>query len=350
MRNVWADSYLQEAEDLLAEIQECALALDSENQSDEIVGRLFRAFHTIKGSGAMFGFDHVSKFTHHVETLLDGVREGRIAVSPQLAELVLAAADEIKRLLAVEPGEAPEPSEERETLIATLEAYTPVSALIPKAAIESVEQDNSAAIAQERSWQVVFRPSKDLFACGGNPLLLLCDLEKLGSMHVVAQTDNVYASDQRMLRGPGCWSEICDALKRCVRESGQDVGEVIAHWDFEAAAAFDHGDDSGHTRSGRFAPDVDPVAAAESDRPHGILRKVVAELQFWIIEEANQLLPNGKRVSAGLPGSALGQHRLAHLEDVRVDLGDQRRSLLMAQSMACGVVHLFVPRLSVDGE
>ena len=193
MRNMWADSFLQEAEDILAEIQECALALDGESQSAEIVGRLFRAFHTIKGSGAMFGFDYVSKFTHHVETLLDGVREGRVEVSPRLAELVLAAADEIKRLLAVEPGCTPEPSEARERLIAALEAFPSVSAQLPTDVIGFVKQTTSAAIAQERSWQIVFRPNNDLFVCGGNPVLLLRDLGKLGSIDVVAQTDRVPA-------------------------------------------------------------------------------------------------------------------------------------------------------------
>jgi two-component system chemotaxis sensor kinase CheA len=190
---MWADSFLQEAEDILAEIQECALALDGESQSAEIVGRLFRAFHTIKGSGAMFGFDYVSKFTHHVETLLDGVREGRVEVSPRLAELVLAAADEIKRLLAVEPGCTPEPSEARERLIAALEAFPSVSAQLPTDVIGFVKQTTSAAIAQERSWQIVFRPNNDLFVCGGNPVLLLRDLGKLGSIDVVAQTDRVPA-------------------------------------------------------------------------------------------------------------------------------------------------------------
>jgi hypothetical protein len=80
--------------------------------------------------------------------------------------------------------------------------------------------------------------------------------------------------------------------KRYVSEPGQDLGEVIAHWDFEAAAAFDHGDDSGHARSGSFAPDVDPVTSAKGDWPHRVFRKVVAELQFGIIEEADRIAPS----------------------------------------------------------
>jgi hypothetical protein len=139
-------------------------------------------------------------------------------------------------------------------------------------------------------------------------------------------------------------------LKRCVRKPGQDVGEVIAHWDFKASAAFDHGDYGGYTRSGRFAPDVDPVAAAKGDRPHGVFRQVVTELQFGMIEEAYQFFPNGKRVSAGLAGSAAGQPCLAHIEYVIADFVEQRRSLLVAQSMACGVVHAFVSCLSIDCE
>jgi len=51
---------------------------------------------------------------------------------------------------------------------------------------------------------------------------------------------------------------------------------------------------------------VDPVAAADGNGPYGVLGKVIAELQFGIIEEANQLLPNSKRVSAGLAGSVVG--------------------------------------------
>jgi len=102
--------------------------------------------------------------------------------------------------------------------------------------------------------------------------------------------------------------------------------------------------------SGRASPDVDPVATAEGGRPHGILRQVVTELQFGIIEEAYQSFPNGKRESACLVGSAAGQHCPAHIEYVSADFIELRRSLLMALSMVCGVVHLFVSCLRIDRE
>ena len=51
------------------------LIMTAERNGGEAVNQIFRAFHTIKGSGAMFGFDEVAAFTHHIETLLDQVRE-----------------------------------------------------------------------------------------------------------------------------------------------------------------------------------------------------------------------------------------------------------------------------------
>src|SRR5580704_13625067 len=101
-----ADTFLQEADDLLAAIEAAALSLTADQADSEVVNQIFRAFHTIKGSGAMFGFDDVAAFTHHVETLLDRVRDGIVPVSPQLANVVLSAADQIKLLLqAAQRGE-----------------------------------------------------------------------------------------------------------------------------------------------------------------------------------------------------------------------------------------------------
>ena len=195
MHNMLVDTFLHECEELLPEIEECALALNEEDETGEIVRRLFRAFHTIKGSGAMVGLNHVASFTHHVETLLDGVREGRIAVAPQIAELVLASADEIRRLLAMDPDRTPPPSKERDALIAALEKFSQSSDAAhgnghPSSTPEEKPAQKTDPGAEHR-WQILFRPNPDLFHCGGNPYLLLRELSSLGSLQVTAHSDDV---------------------------------------------------------------------------------------------------------------------------------------------------------------
>ena len=73
MRYDASATFLSEAEDLLNEIESTALDLGSGEQADEHIHQMFRAFPTIKGSGAMAGFQRTAGFTHHVETLLDAI-------------------------------------------------------------------------------------------------------------------------------------------------------------------------------------------------------------------------------------------------------------------------------------
>ena len=53
--------------------------------------------------------------------------------------------------------------------------------------------------------------------------------------------------------------EVGDLLNGLVGKSWQDLVQVVANRDHEPAAAFNHGEDRGHTRSGLLAADVDPV-------------------------------------------------------------------------------------------
>ena len=64
--------------------------------------------------------------------------------------------------------------------------------------------------------------------------------------------------------GPGCGRKVSDALDGQMSKSWQDLIQVVADRDPEPAA-FDHGEDRGHTRSGLLAADVDPVFSARRD-------------------------------------------------------------------------------------
>lgn len=188
------DTYLQEAEDLLSEVEEAALSLAGEGSGSERLNQLFRAFHTIKGSGAMCGFNQVAQFTHHVESVLDQVRKGAIPVTERLTELVLSAKDEIRLLLAAEQRGETSARGNTLDLIALLEglssephAAAPVSPALPS---EVSPQTG------DRTWRICFRPNPELMICGGNPVLLFRDLRGLGECKVSAHTDTVPSLDE----------------------------------------------------------------------------------------------------------------------------------------------------------
>jgi two-component system chemotaxis sensor kinase CheA len=188
-------TFLQEAEELIADIEQSALALSSEDAPAETVNRLFRAFHTIKGSGAMCGLELVAGFTHHIENLLDKVREGAIPVSAPLTGLVLQAADHIRLLLSASQDAATVPPGSSETLVAAIAAF--MDSGPPSNHEDSPEPspDPQDTEATERTWRIQFRPNPTLLANGGNPLALLRDLRNLGRCEVIVHTDGVPALD-----------------------------------------------------------------------------------------------------------------------------------------------------------
>ena len=184
----WVDTFINEAGELLGQIEESALLLGAEG-SGEAIHQLFRAFHTIKGSGAMCGMARLSAFTHHVESALDKVRAGTVAVGPRLKDLVLAAADHIKILLLVEQGSAEAAVGSDERLIAALQAFAgPTVSVAPVAPAPT-------AVREERIFKIRFQPNAEHFRCGANPVLILDDLRKLGGCKIAMDATRVPSLD-----------------------------------------------------------------------------------------------------------------------------------------------------------
>ncbi len=65
------ETYREEAYELLEILESSLLELEDRKEDSELIGSIFRALHTIKGSGSMFGFDDIAAFTHEVETVFD---------------------------------------------------------------------------------------------------------------------------------------------------------------------------------------------------------------------------------------------------------------------------------------
>ena len=100
-------SFREEAREILVDLEAALLELNENRADMELVGRVFRALHTIKGSGAMFGFEELAAFTHNLETAFDQVRNGRLEISSELIDLTLAALDQIRAMLEEGAGAPP---------------------------------------------------------------------------------------------------------------------------------------------------------------------------------------------------------------------------------------------------
>jgi two-component system chemotaxis sensor kinase CheA len=187
-------AYKEEAYELLAELETSLLELEETPEDMDLISRVFRAMHTIKGSGAMFGFDDIATFTHEVETVFDMVRNGRMRVSRDLVNLTLKARDLIKGMLDASDGggEAVE-GREAEEVIAGLRRLVPAA---PGAgATPKPSPAESAPEAKGRETAVTYRirfvPVPEVTVNGTNPLLLLAELQQLGHCRTVAQMAKV---------------------------------------------------------------------------------------------------------------------------------------------------------------
>lgn len=199
-------TYREEAGELLAELETSLLDLEETPDDSDLINRVFRAMHTIKGSGAMFGFDEIAAFTHEVETVFDMVRNGKMTVTKRLLDLTLKSRDHILYLLNAPVGEDIDRAAGNE-IIAGLRQLVPHDDLPQKGsdAIPVIElpELSEHELAQESTWRIRFRPAPNILMCGTNPISLINELRSLGTSHVVAQFDEIPVLDD--LTGENCY-------------------------------------------------------------------------------------------------------------------------------------------------
>ena len=90
--------FLQEAEELLALLDDEIIRLEQEAGNADLLQEIFRAAHTLKGSSGMLGFQEMAELTHAMEGLLDRVRKGTLAVTPEIVDALLMSLDGLKVL------------------------------------------------------------------------------------------------------------------------------------------------------------------------------------------------------------------------------------------------------------
>ncbi len=171
------ETFRQEAADLLESLEAALLDLERDSANGELVDQAFRALHTIKGSGAMFGFDRVASFTHDFETAFDRIRKGEAVASPEIVALSLEAKDLIRRLI---DDPIATDAAEGERIVSTLQALLGRTGDAAGPAVQATV----AKEPDESGWRIAFSFGRDSLRNGVNPLVLLDDLRELGPCEI----------------------------------------------------------------------------------------------------------------------------------------------------------------------
>jgi two-component system chemotaxis sensor kinase CheA len=192
-------AFREEAYELLSQLEDTLLELESQPRNGELINAAFRAIHTVKGSSAMFGFESISHFTHEVENALDQCRSGSLPVTKDFIGLTLKARDHIRRLLEFDEPPPAEIAGDGEGLLVRYREYLSAHGLSSPAAGKAAARQPAPASPAEgegpatglSSWRVSFKPREDIFLDGTKVLKLIEELSGLGQAAIYPHTEKL---------------------------------------------------------------------------------------------------------------------------------------------------------------
>lgn len=220
------DIFFEECAEGLAVAEQGLSAMRAGDLSSETIAGVFRAVHSIKGGAGAFGHTALTAFAHRFENVMDEVRAGRIPATPGVTDVMLSAFDILTDHVAAARGTAPLPQDA--AVLAALEnvletkgagiegsstaaAAPPTEAAAPDPAPEpesgETEEDEfgfrPVGVALDifdapeepvvPDWTIEFAPSRAALANGGEPLLLVREVEALGGTIVNVDLSNLPA-------------------------------------------------------------------------------------------------------------------------------------------------------------
>lgn len=185
--------FIEEARELLISLESSLLELEQKPGKMSLINEIFRVMHSLKGSGAMFGFTRISAFTHDLENIYSAIRSGSLMVSKHLIDVSFQSLDLIKELLK---------GSETSTQLNQLNELTNQLQLI----LSHKKDENSApapvSFAQQADnpisdhhelplWLIRFVPHEDILTEGNDPLYMFDELNTHGELLIIPTYDKL---------------------------------------------------------------------------------------------------------------------------------------------------------------
>jgi two-component system chemotaxis sensor kinase CheA len=172
-------TFLLESAEHIASMEAALLELRDAPADTELLNSIFRAAHSIKGGAGSFGMTSLVRFTHSLENLLDRLRSLQIQATDEVIDLLLRSVDVLRGLLDADAGV--DLSADALELNVRIEALTLTETVTAEATLEEAQPPVEDGREMKR-YTVEFRPDRELFSSGTNPIMLLRNLAALGTV------------------------------------------------------------------------------------------------------------------------------------------------------------------------
>ena len=120
------EDFLIEAFEMIDQMDQDLVELENNPDDLELLNKIFRVAHTIKGSGSFLNFDKLTRLTHHMEAVLDKARKGELKITPDIMDIILESVDAMKAILEYirDNGTDESPEVDIEPIVQKLDAIT----------------------------------------------------------------------------------------------------------------------------------------------------------------------------------------------------------------------------------
>jgi two-component system chemotaxis sensor kinase CheA len=188
-------TFFEECSEILADMEERLANVRDGTVDNEELNAIFRAVHSIKAGAGAFKFQELVQFSHIYEALLDLLRDGAIEQNEAVSDVLIRSGDVLAELVeaAQEGRDVPENfgadvAAELEKMVADAkgEAVQAVESDDGKSASEAETESGDDPEPSARTYRISFRPHAELFRHANEPLLLVRELQTLGTLSVEA--------------------------------------------------------------------------------------------------------------------------------------------------------------------
>ena len=192
------ESFFTESADHVETIESGLLALEQHPKDLDLLNRIFRGAHSIKGNAGMFHFSAIAELTHKMENILDDLRNEKMPVTPHVIDVLLRALDRLKSLLDAAQGREAADETAIQVLEGELEACQQESTAPANEGFKA-EATPKGPLPQAATWRTVqidWSPLPELFQRGMDPAQIFKELHELGIVKVLqVRTDGLPALD-----------------------------------------------------------------------------------------------------------------------------------------------------------